>query len=86
VQAHKPSGKKALPMKGAVKSVPAKAAGAKPVPHKAAKHAPVKPAAKNNHHAKKVVAKAPAKAVHKKAEPAKKSAPAKKAAPVKKHR
>ena len=67
-----------------------KAAPAKPVKHPAVKAAPpAKTAAKNsNHgsHGKKAVAKAPAKPVHKKSEPAKKSAPAKKAAPAKKHR
>jgi tRNA nucleotidyltransferase (CCA-adding enzyme) len=91
---HAPA-KKATPIKAAAKAAPAKvvsskAAPAKPVKHPAVKAAPpAKTAAKNsNHgsHGKKAVAKAPAKPVHKKSEPAKKSAPAKKAAPAKKHR
>jgi tRNA nucleotidyltransferase (CCA-adding enzyme) len=78
--------KKALPMKAAAKAAPAKVASPKAAPPKAAKRPAVKAAAKNNHHVKKVVAKTPAKPVHKKAEPAKKSAPAKKATPARKHR
>jgi tRNA nucleotidyltransferase (CCA-adding enzyme) len=92
--AHPPA-KKATPIKAAAKATPAKAVSSKAAPAKPAKHPVTKPApaakpvAKNSNHAnhgKKAVAKAPAKPVHKKPEPAKKSAPAKKAAPAKKHR
>jgi tRNA nucleotidyltransferase (CCA-adding enzyme) len=84
--------KKATPIKAAAKATHAKAVSSKAAPAKPAKHPavkaapPAKTAAKNGSHGKKAVAKAPAKPVHKKPEPAKKSAPAKKAAPAKKHR
>src|ERR1700722_8884282 len=93
-----PPAKKATPIKAAVKPAPAKGVSSKAVPAKPAKRPVAKPApaaktaAKNGNHAghanhgKKAVAKAPAKPVHKKPEPAKKSAPAKKAVPAKKHR
>lgn len=90
-----PPAKKATPIKAAVKVAPVKAVSSKAVPAKPAKRPVAKPAhaaktvAKNSNHAnhgKKAVAKAPAKPVHKKPEPAKKSAPAKKAIPAKKHR
>jgi tRNA nucleotidyltransferase (CCA-adding enzyme) len=92
--AHAPA-KKATPIKAAAKSTPAKAVSSKAAPAKPAKHPavkaapPAKAAAKNGSHGshgKKAVAKAPAKPVHKKPEPAKKAAPAKKATPAKKHR
>jgi tRNA nucleotidyltransferase (CCA-adding enzyme) len=82
-------GKKAVPIKAAAKTAPAKGVGTKAVPAKPAKGPAAKPAAKNgNHgnHGKKAVAKPPVKPAHKKSEPAKKSTHAKKAAPARKHR